>query len=286
MPSRLVSPIVERIPKSARVRGRPADRVAGVGAESGGAEARGDRRGGASGRSRGRPGRVVRIPRVPGDHRAERLVGAERELRHVRLRQHDRSRLEEAPHLEGVVRGERLLERSRSGGGGQAGGVVVVLHDHRHALERPGGVESVRGDPGVRLPGAGGGGRVHGDDRVERGTLPVVGLDPGEVGLDEFGAGEGAGAQSLPDRGEVELDHLGPRRRGRAAGGDRDARRGQQGSRPAAHLPTHRVYRPAGTRRRRGYNPHPMHLREPARLPRPFRRWRGRTWPGSFRFFR
>ena len=67
------------------MRGRPADRVAGVAAEADGAEARGDRGGGAAARSRGDAIERVRILRVAGQDRAERLVRRERPLGHVRL---------------------------------------------------------------------------------------------------------------------------------------------------------------------------------------------------------
>ena len=237
MPSRLVSPHGGPDPEQRGVGGGAANRVAGVGAESDRAEAGGHRRRRSARGTSGHPVRIVGVPGVTRHHRAEGLVGTERIFGHVRLGQHDRAGLADPAHLEGVVARHRVLKRTRSGGRGQIGGVVVVLDDRRDALERPSGIEAGGPDSRVRFPGADRRLRVHGDDRMEGRSAPVVRLDAGQVGRDQFGTGEGPAPQSLVDGRDVEFDHLEAaflRRLRKTAGGERPGRRQGPSRRRAA----------------------------------------------------
>ena len=120
------------------VRRRAADRVAGVAAEADRAEVGRDGRGGAAARSGGHAIERVRIARVAGQDRVHRLVRAERELRHVRLGEHDRAGVLDALHQERVLVRDESLERQRAGGALQADRLEVVLDDRRDAVERTG----------------------------------------------------------------------------------------------------------------------------------------------------
>ena len=106
-PARLVRPIVERMPASAWCDDGTADRVAGVAAEADRAEVGGDGRRGAAARAGGDAIERVRILRVAGQDRADRLVRAERELRHVRLGEDDRAGVLDALDLERVAASRR-----------------------------------------------------------------------------------------------------------------------------------------------------------------------------------
>ena len=209
---------------------RPADGVAGVRPEAHGPEAGGHRGSGASGGSRRYPIGIVGVPDVTGDDRAEALIGAEGELGHVGLGEHDGARFADPLHLEGVIGRDRVRERRRSGARGKVRGVVVVLHDHRDALERP-----VRAEPGIREALVGFGGPIHRpridrDDRVEGRALPVVGLDPGQVGRDQLRAGEVPSLEAPVDPGDIEFRHVetGFRLRRRSAATGRTAGREQR----------------------------------------------------------
>ncbi len=98
----------------ALVRGRAANRVARVAAETHRAEVRrhGSRRSAA--RARGDAIEGVRILRVAGEDRADRLVWRKGELRHVRLREHDRAGSPDALHLERVACSTRIPSATAS----------------------------------------------------------------------------------------------------------------------------------------------------------------------------
>ena len=91
----------------------------------------------AAARSRGHAVQRVGVAGVAGQNRIHGLIGTERPLRHVRFRQHQRARLLDALHLERVLLGQIAGEGQRAVGGLQALGLEIVLHDHRHAMQRP-----------------------------------------------------------------------------------------------------------------------------------------------------
>ena len=183
MPSRLVRPIVERMPTRLVCDDGPADGVAGVGPEADGAEARGDRRGRAAARAGRDAIERVGIARVAGQQRVHRLHRIEGELRHVALRQHDGARFPELLDLKGVGLRHHALQRQRPRRGRHVRRLVVVLHDQRHAVQRAGGTR-LR-EPGVERVGDLQRVGVGDDDRVQGRALPVVRLDAVEVHLDQ-----------------------------------------------------------------------------------------------------
>ena len=165
------------------MRGWPTNGIAGVGAESDGAEA-----GGHSGRcASARPGRnaieCIRIVRVPRQDRTHGFVRRERPLGQVRLRQHDRPGILDLSHHGGILQRRPSFERQRSTGGLHADGLEVVFHDGRNAVQRArraaGRVALVeRVGNGQRL-------RIREHDRVDRGATLVERVDPIEVRLRE-----------------------------------------------------------------------------------------------------
>jgi hypothetical protein len=115
------------------------------------------------------------------------------------LEPNDRACFAQLADHEGVTRRDRALERERAGGRRHVGGVVVVLDDHRHAVERPD--DALARKARVELVGAGQRLGVHQDDRVKRGALLVVGLDPVEIRLHEPPAAELLGPDGSLDVG-------------------------------------------------------------------------------------
>src|SRR5262249_32618856 len=80
----------------------------------------------------------VGIARVAGEQGIHGLHRIEGELRHVALRQHDGARLAELLDLERVGLRHHAFQRQRACRGRHVGGLIVVLHDQRHAVERAG----------------------------------------------------------------------------------------------------------------------------------------------------
>ena len=194
-----------------------ADGVARIAAEAHGAEARGDGGRGAAARARRDAIERVGIARVAWQERPDRLVRAERELRHVGFREHDRAGLFHAPDEERVLVRDEPLERERPGRALQADGFEVVLHDHRNAVQRTG--QTVLDEPSIEIVGLLLRVGVRDDDRVERGAVLVVGVDSPQVGVHERATGQAAalhGRVNLRDRRLVDLE--GGRRRLRVEG--------------------------------------------------------------------
>src|SRR5690348_7905639 len=160
-----------------------ADRVAGVRAQSHLAEIRRDRGGGAAARTGGHAIRRVRILRVAGKNRVHRLVRAERELRHVGFGEYDRACLADAPYQKGIFIGYETLKGKRPGCRRQVDRLEVVFDDHRNTVQWSGDpfstkayVERVRN---AQRRG------IDDHDRIEGGSILVVGIDAPEVLLDE-----------------------------------------------------------------------------------------------------
>ena len=169
----------ERGPKSDQgvVRRRPADGVAGVGAQARGAKAgrHGCRR--AAARARRHVRQVVRVAGF-ARNRADADHGAEGPLGHVGLGKHDGPGGFQGLHHRGVGVRRKTLERPRARGGLQAGRVVIVFHNQGRAVQRP---QLARAAVlGVELPGGFQRGGVRDHDGVEPGGL-VVGGDAGLV---------------------------------------------------------------------------------------------------------
>ena len=161
------------------MRRRSANRVAGVGAQSRLAHVRCDGSGGAAAGPRGHAIERVRIPRIAGQDRVHGLVGREREFRHVGLREHDGAGLADALDLERVFVGDEPLKCKGARRRGQVARLEVVLHDHRNAVQRAN--EPFAPETGVERVGGAQRVRVHDDDRVDRRSFLVVGLDAREV---------------------------------------------------------------------------------------------------------
>ncbi len=168
------------------MRRRPAYRIAGISPEAYCPEARCHRRRSAAAGAGGDAIERVGVAGVAGHERVHRLEGRPREFRHVRFGQHERAGLAQLAHLESIAQRDRSLQRQRSGRGRHIDRVIIVLHDHRHAMQRtaePGlrefGIERIRSRQGVG---------VDHDDGVEHRTLAVIGLDTIEIHLDQLRA--------------------------------------------------------------------------------------------------
>src|SRR5262249_22284392 len=121
-----------------------ADRAAGVGAEADAGQVGGDRGAGPAAGPARRAGEVVRTVDLDrGAHRAIGLPGAHgvlraepgRELVEAGLAEDDRAGAAQAGDHEGVVGRLVVGQALAAGGGRHVGGVVVVLEDHRDAVE-------------------------------------------------------------------------------------------------------------------------------------------------------
>ncbi len=217
----------DALPADEPLRGREADQVvlrrgmtdrrAGLRAETHLTEQRGDTGTGTGAGTAGDLRQVVGIQRLSAQR--ARARAAARELVQVRLRQDDRAGLAQLAHGEGVVHRLRAGQRLRSAGGRQVEGVVVVLHQDRHAVqqrarallasflvERLGGLDRLR---------------IHGEDRVELGAGFVVGLDALEIRLHDLLGREPrvVGLLQIEDRRGLEIERGG-------AGGPRPRARG------------------------------------------------------------
>ena len=173
------------------VRGRTSDGVAGVGAKPDETQVCGDC-GGRAARGAGRdPFEVVGVSGDAGNGTLGE-VGRERPLRHVGFGEHDRARGAQPRDHVGIGVGQPALQCERAGGRLEATCLVVVLDDHRHAVQ---GLEAA-GAPVVVVEmicvKAGFG--VDHDDGVQPHRL-VKRADAGEILIDECPAGEFAAAQ-------------------------------------------------------------------------------------------
>ena len=187
-------------------RGRPAHRPAGVGAQAEHRVAGGNRHAGAARRSRRRPGRVVRVARLP----AQRAEGAtRRELRQVDLGDDHGPCLAQLPHHERVVGRDRSVEEDRPASSGQVGGVEVVLEDDRDAVQQR--LLALGLAFGIQRPGRFERPGIEREHRVQQRALLVVGLDARQPELHQPLRGERAGVHrrgQLRDRRRVEVDRL------------------------------------------------------------------------------
>src|SRR5450755_2706299 len=120
----------------ARMGRRPTDRIAGVGPQACGPEAAGDRCGRPPARTGGNAVERIGIARMAGQQRTNRLEWACGELRHVRLGEHDCPRLAQLADLIGVVQRHRILQTEGTRRRGETCNVVIVLDDHRYAVQR------------------------------------------------------------------------------------------------------------------------------------------------------
>ncbi len=122
-------------PEEAATRSRNADRPAAVRAVSEREHAGGDRRRRAARRA---PGRARGIPRVPA--RAVQVGfrdGSDPELGRVALADHDEAGFLHPPYDRRIVRRHVVRERSRREGRAHTRRLGQILHEHRHAAERP-----------------------------------------------------------------------------------------------------------------------------------------------------
>ena len=133
------------------------------------------------------PGVRAEVPGVVGG--AEEVVvglGVARELGQVRLAEDDRAGGAQAGDGVRVAYGDVVGERRRAGGRADAGGLEAVLDGDRQSVQRAGRLAPCQRAIGRDRVGEGALG-VEGHHRVQRG---VVALDPAEVALEEFAAGE------------------------------------------------------------------------------------------------
>ena len=143
----------------------------------------------------------VRALAPPGRHHRAEGAGLVRrahgELVHVELAEHHRAVVPEVPRDGGFVGRIEVAEDVRAGGRDHAFGAEQILDAERDALERAG---LALGDLLVR--GLGHGERLLGRLEhigVERPRL----LDGGDMGLREFGGGEGLGLQAVAGLGDA-----------------------------------------------------------------------------------
>ena len=176
-----------------------ADGTAGVFAQADGAEVGGHRGTG----SAARPARIVRrVIRVFRHARFRRIAEPGRgEVGHGGLGENDRAGSAELGDHRGVGVGHVAVQRNRTERGRNARGFRLILHDDRHAVQRalelPGGGE--RGvQPGGLVPRSG----IHRHDRVERRPVAVVGVDAGQVGIEQSDAGDLARPQRRMNGGD------------------------------------------------------------------------------------
>ena len=176
-----------------------ADGTAGVFAQADGAEVGGHRgAGSATGAAR-----VVRgVVRVFRHARFRRVAEPRRgEVRHGGLGENDRAGSAQLVDHRGVGVGDVAVQRDGAERGRNARGFRLILHDDRHAVQHafklPGGGE--RGvQPGGLVPRSG----IHRDDRVECRSVAVVGVDAGQVGIEQSDAGDLARPQRRVNGGD------------------------------------------------------------------------------------
>ena len=167
---------------------RPANGVAGVGAQTQCPESRRHGRGRTSARARSHTIERVGIFRVPRQNAAHRFVRRERPLGKIALRQHDRAGSFHLSHHRGVLQRFPPFERERPARGLQPHRFEVVLHDERDAMQRPHGTpHSVRAIERVCRAERIGIGR---HDAVDRRPAFVERFDAGEILLHERPAGQ------------------------------------------------------------------------------------------------
>src|ERR1700738_17300 len=98
---------------------------------------------------------------------------------------------------EGVLARLRALQRQGAAGGRKVGGIVVVLENDGHAVQRA--ELSAMGEAGIQEVGRGQRTSVQGQDGIELRSLLVIGRDAVEVSLDELVAGQAVIAERLLD---------------------------------------------------------------------------------------
>ena len=189
----------------AAIRGGDADRAAGVLAEG----ERGERGGGGhAGSARGAAGLAIGVPRVPRLAEREAHGAAEGELRHVELADQDGARRPEPRHHGGVLGGHVRLEDARARGRPEAGGVELVLHGHRQAVERAALAAPRERALGLARRGA----RLVGAHRDEGAEPRVQPLDAREIHVDEVDRRHLLDAHEPRQRGGAEECELVARR--------------------------------------------------------------------------
>ncbi len=175
--------------------GRATDRAGGIGAKTELREHGGDGRAGSAARRAGTAPRIVRVAGLAAE-RTETLgdlarledggifgtdhaSAARGELAQVGLAEHDRAGVAKFPDDEGVGRWNRAFEQLRAAGGGQVGGVEVVLQDDWNAVQRAANLAGVAlGVQGASLAESF---RVERYDRVDVRASFVIGGNPGEI---------------------------------------------------------------------------------------------------------
>ena len=174
-------------------RGRAANGAAGILADGDEAEVRG----GAGPAAPRRPARVAgRVVGVADDAEAGPDV-ARGELPHGRLGEDDGPRLAHPGDDGGVAPRHEPVEQRRAVGRRHVAGLDLVLQQHRHAVEGAGRPRlRERGVEGLRLLRHA---RIDVLDGVQRGPGLVVGLDAGEIALDQLAARQLARRESGVD---------------------------------------------------------------------------------------
>ncbi|MNZ49045.1 hypothetical protein D3C78_668020 [compost metagenome] len=184
-----------------------AHRAAGVGAQRGQGHACAQSYRTAGGRAAGDAGEVVGVAHAEQLAGVERRVvagGAEGQLVHVGLAQHDGAGLAQRTQARRVLARHEVGQRRGAGGGRQAGGVDVVLDhdgDAGQRLERQTGAAR-----GVRRIGGGQRAlRVEGDEGVQL----AAGLGAGETGLDQLAAAQAPRAEGVERLGDGQVGGAG-----------------------------------------------------------------------------
>ena len=167
-------------PDHAVPRRRPPDRGEPLLADGDRRQVGGDRGARPAGRAAGGAGEVVDVAR-----RAEqRAMGVARaHLAQRRLGEENRAGRPEARCDKAIAPRKMALEQDRSHRRRHAVDIGLVLHDHRDAVQRAGRAGLLEGRVEARglVQRVG----VQRDDRIERRAVPVIGLDPLEIGFDQ-----------------------------------------------------------------------------------------------------
>ena len=108
----------------------------------------------------------------------------------------DGAGLPEFADLEGIVGGNRSRQRDRAARRRHVARVVIVLEDDRYPVQRT--PRSALGTLPIQHLGPPAGERVDPDDGVQPRVPLIIGLDPCQVGIDEFGARHAAPRHRLP----------------------------------------------------------------------------------------
>ena len=173
-------------PDKAVVRGRPANGVPGVRAQSDHPQVRSD----GSRRTAAGTGRdASQVVRVSGNtvYGTDRNVGAEGQFRHVGLAQDNRPCLANLPDLERIVRRQGAFERQRAAGGLQIVRIVIVLHNGRNPMQRP--ELSCLLEFRIQLVCPAQGIRVKHHESVQS-VVPVIGRNPIQIHLHQLPEGQ------------------------------------------------------------------------------------------------